>query len=125
MIMKIPKPDPEVVQYFKSIVPSDPRITTRPMFGNLSAFANGNMFMGVYGNDLFVRLSENDQKELLKNKGAGRFEPMPGRPMTGYIVMPKSWRNGQTETVSKWVSLSLEYAAKLPPKKKKATPKKK
>jgi TfoX/Sxy family transcriptional regulator of competence genes len=123
--LKIPKPDPDLVQYFKSIVPDDSRVSTRPMFGNLSAFANGNMFMGVYGNDLFVRLSESDQQELLKNKGAGPFEPMPGRPMKGYIILPKSWRDRQTETLRKWVSLSLEYAAKLPPRKKKAPAKKK
>ena len=81
--------------------------------------------MGVYGNDLFVRLSENDQGELLKNKGAGPFEPMPGRPMKSYYIVPRSWRSGQSETVRKWVSLSLKHAAELPSKKKKATAKKK
>jgi TfoX/Sxy family transcriptional regulator of competence genes len=95
------------------------------MFGNLSAFVNGNMFMGVYGDDLFVRLSETQQSELLKHKGAGPFEPMPGRPMTGYIIMPRSWREDQTSNVKKWVAHSLEFAAKLPPKKKKAVAKKK
>ena len=122
---KIPKPDPQLVEYFKTVVPEDPRVTIRPMFGNISAFVNGNMFMGVYGNDLFVRLSDTQQSELLKNKGAGPFEPMPGRAMTGYIVMPRSWRGDNTSNVKKWVTTSLEFAAKLPPKKKKAATKKK
>jgi hypothetical protein len=74
---------------------------------------------------LFVRLSESNKEELLKNKGAELFEPMPGRPMKGYIILPKSWRDRQTETLRKWVSLSLEYVAKLPPKKKKTPTKKK
>jgi len=123
--LKIAKPDPDLIQYFKTIVPDDPRVTTRPMFGNLSAFVNGNMFMGVYGNDLFVRLSEKEQAELLKNKGAGPFEVMPGRVMSGYIILPKSWKNAQTDAVRKWVKVSLEFAAKLPPKAKKAAVKKK
>jgi len=49
------------------------------MFGNLSAFVNGNMFLGLFGNDLFVRLSSEDQKELLKKKGASVLEPMKGK----------------------------------------------
>ena len=75
--------------------------------------------MGVYGDDLFVRLSNTQQSELLKHKGAGPFEPMPGRAMSGYIVMPRSWREENSSNVKKWVATSLEFAAKLPPKKKK------
>jgi TfoX/Sxy family transcriptional regulator of competence genes len=123
--MKIQKADPVAVEYFKTIVPEDSRVTTRPMFGNLSAFVNGNMFMGIYGKDLFVRLSEPQQEELLKQKGAGPFEVMPGRVMSGYIILPRSWREDETHNVKKWVSLSLEFAAKLPSKKKKPAAKKK
>jgi TfoX/Sxy family transcriptional regulator of competence genes len=123
--MKIAKADPDVVQFFKTIVPEDPRVTIKPMFGNLSAFVNGNMFMGVYGEDLFVRLSETQQSDLLKHKGSGPFEVMPGRVMSGYIIMPKTWREGQKDTLRKWINTSLEFAAKLPPKKKKAAAAKK
>ena len=123
--MKIQKADPVSVEYFKTIVPKDSRVTTRPMFGNLSAFVSGNMFMGVYGKDLFVRLSEPQQEELMKHKGAGLFEVMPGRVMSGYIILPRSWREDEMHNVKKWVSLSLEFAAKLPSKKKKPAAKKK
>jgi len=71
--LKIPKANERTIDFFKSILPSDLGITLRPMFGNLSAFVNGNMFSGVFGEDLFVRLSEEDQKELLKNKSAPFF----------------------------------------------------
>ncbi len=63
------------------------------MFGNLSAFVNGNMFLGLFGNDLFVRLSGEDQLELLKMKGASVLEPMKGKPMKDYIMLPRAWRN--------------------------------
>ena len=87
------------------------------MFGNVSAFVNGNMFAGLYGEDLFVRLSENDSAELLKNRGASPFEPMKGKPMRGYFFIPRSWRQ-QPDQVRAWVSKSLDWTAKLPAKKK-------
>ena len=90
--LKIPHPDKESVDLFQSLVPKDDRVTVRPMFGNISAFVNGNMFFGVFGNDLFVRLSSEDQLELLKNKGSSMLEPMKGKQMKDYVVLPKTWR---------------------------------
>jgi len=60
------------------------------MFGNISALVNGNMFAGFFGNDLFVRLSEESRRELLDKKGASLLEPMKGKPMKEYVVIPKS-----------------------------------
>jgi len=116
--MKIPHPDKESLNAFRSLVPNDPRITVRPMFGNISAFVNGNMFFGVFGNDLFVRLSSEDQLKLLKNKGSSMLEPMKGKPMKDYVVLPKTWR-AKPETLRSWISKSLEWSSKLPPKKAK------
>lgn len=115
--MKIPKPDKASVALFKSLVPEDPKITVRPMFGNISAFVNGNMFFGVFGNDLFVRLSAEDQAELLKKKGASNLEPMKGRPMKDYIILPQAWKD-EKQTMRAWISKSLDWSSKLPPKKK-------
>lgn len=114
--LKIPRPDENSKGFFKSILPNDPRITVRPMFGNIAAFVNGNMFMGLLGSELFVRLSEEDRMELLKEPGASIFEPMKGRPMKEYILIPRSWRN-EPKNVASWVSRSLGWASKLPQKK--------
>ena len=106
------------MKLFRSFVPDDTRIAVRPMFGNLSAFVNGNMFFGIFGTDLFLRLSIEDQKELLKNEGASMLEPMKGKPMKDYFVLPKTWR-AKPETLRSWISKSLEWSSKLPPKKAK------
>jgi TfoX/Sxy family transcriptional regulator of competence genes len=116
--LKIPRPDKESVGLFQSLVPKDDRVTVRPMFGNISAFVNGNMFFGVFGNDLFVRLSGEDQQELLKNKGSSMLEAMKGKPMKDYVVMPKTWR-ARPETLRSWILKSLEWSSKLPAKKSK------
>ena len=116
--MNIPRADESSKEFFRSILPDDPRITIRPMFGNMSAFVNGNMFAGLFGNDLFVRLSEESRKDLLEKKGASLLEPMKGKPMKDYVVLPRAWRN-QSETTRLWIIRSLEWTSKLPPKKTK------
>ncbi len=116
--LKIPRPDKESVDLFQSLVPKDDQVTVRPMFGNISAFLNGNMFFGVFGKDLFVRLSSEDQLELLKNKGSSMLEPMKGKPMKDYVVLPRTWR-ARPEILRSWISKSLEWSSELPAKKAK------
>jgi TfoX/Sxy family transcriptional regulator of competence genes len=116
--MKIPRADEKSKEFFKSFLPEDTRITIRPMFGNISAFVNGNMFAGVFGDDLFFRLSDDDKRELLETKGTSPLEPMKGRPMKDYVVIPKTWHN-QHEKIRRLVTQSLEWTGRLPPKKSK------
>ena len=76
--MPFPRPDDESEKWFEAVLPDDSRIQVKPMFGNLAAFVNGNMFVGVFGADVFVRLPEADRNELLNEDGASAFEPMKG-----------------------------------------------
>jgi TfoX/Sxy family transcriptional regulator of competence genes len=110
----MPRPSEAAREAFRSLVPKDPAVATRPMFGNLAAFVNGNMFTGLFGEDLFVRVSDDDRGRLLKEGGAD-FSPMPGRAMKGYVTLPAGWhkRSGATR---EWVTRSLDYARALPPK---------
>ena len=62
--MKIPKPSDEDKAYFVSIVPEATDVEIKPMFGNLAAFVNGNMFTGLFGPDVGVRLDDADRAEL-------------------------------------------------------------
>ena len=87
------------------------------MFGNVAAFVNGNMFMGLFGQEVFLRLSETDRDRIAR-EGGGTFEPMPGRAMSEYMTIPSKWRS-QPKTVERWVLRSLEFAGQLPPKQKK------
>jgi TfoX/Sxy family transcriptional regulator of competence genes len=86
------------------------------MFGNISAFVNGNMFSGLFGNDIFVRLSDKNRQELLEEKGASLLEPMKGKPMKEYVVVPNAWKN-KPETIRLWLSRSLDWTSTLPPKR--------
>lgn len=119
--MQIPKPTETDKEYFRSIVPDHPHVEIKPMFGNVAAFVNGNMFMGLFGSDVGVRLTENDRSSLLDVEGAGPFGPEE-RPMGEYVALPHGWRD-DAERTADWCQRALEHVAALPPKQKK--PKKK
>jgi TfoX/Sxy family transcriptional regulator of competence genes len=120
---KVPKPDDDTKVFFESVVPEHPDVSTRPMFGNLAAFVNGNMFMGSFGSGIFVRLPEEGRAAVTK-AGGGPFAPMKDRPMGEYVVLPSAWRT-RPARVREWASRSLEWVEELPPKQaKKAAAKK-
>jgi TfoX/Sxy family transcriptional regulator of competence genes len=64
--MSMPRPDEESKAFFASVIPVEPRITIKPMFGNIGSFFNGNMFAGLFGQLIFVRLPETDRSRLLE-----------------------------------------------------------
>ena len=123
----LPKPSEDAKAAFTKLVPGDPRVTLRPMFGNLAAFVNGNMFAGLFGEDLFVRLPDAEAAPIRK-AGGRNFEPMAGRAMTGYVVVPGTWRS-KPEPARGWIKQALAITGKMPAKaaaaKKAAAPKKK
>jgi len=84
------------------------------MFGNLAAFVNGNMFIGLFGDDLFVRVADADRGRLLK-EGGSDFAPMPGRAMKGYVTLPPGWAKREKATRAE-IAHSLDFARALPPK---------
>jgi TfoX/Sxy family transcriptional regulator of competence genes len=83
------------------------------MFGNLAAFVNGNMFCGLFGDGLFVRLPEDERAALLLEPGAGMLEPMAGRPLREYVVLPRAWQ-AQPELLREWLRRGLTWTASLP-----------
>ena len=63
----------------------------RIMFGYPAWFIKGNMFAGLFQDLVFLRLSSGQVAEL---RSAGEvlphLEPMPGRPMKDYHVIPQT-----------------------------------
>ena len=116
---KMPKPSEDTKAFFQKVLPRDGRVHVKPMFGQLAGFVNGNMFTGIYGDSVFVRLGEADRTALLEEEGAELFEPMAGRPMKEYVVLPLAWLD-EPERVREWMERALRVGAALPPKEPKA-----
>jgi TfoX/Sxy family transcriptional regulator of competence genes len=110
----LPKPGEAAKAAFTRLVPDQPNVALRPMFGNLAAFVNGNLFAGLFGEDLFVRLPD-AESVAVKARGGRDFEPMPGRAMKGYVIVPKTWRNQSDATIA-WIKRALELTGAMPPK---------
>src|SRR3954469_23169956 len=104
--MEMPKATEEEKERFRRVVPDHPGVVVKPMFGNLGAFVNGNMFAGLFGADIGVKLAPSDLAELAA-AGGGPFGPVE-RPMTGYLTVP------QGESPAAWMSAALTYVASLP-----------
>jgi len=113
----MPKPTDEDKDLFRSLVPDDPRVEVKPMFGNLGAFVNGNMFMGLFGADVGIKLPEADREALLGEEGAGPFGPEE-RPMGGYVALPPAWRTAPARA-EPWITRALDHVSAAPPKAKK------
>jgi TfoX/Sxy family transcriptional regulator of competence genes len=111
------KSSPELVARFQDALPDDPRVERRSMFGYPAAFVGGNMFAGLHEERCVLRLDDARRAALLAEPGARAFEPMPGRMMREYVVVP-SRLVAERGALMKWLAEAFRYARALPPKAK-------
>jgi TfoX/Sxy family transcriptional regulator of competence genes len=112
--MAMPRPTEATKAAFSKLVPDEPAVTLRPMFGQLSAFVNGNMFCGIFGEELMVRLPETEIATV-KKQGGRDFEPMAGHKMGGYVIVPGDWRAKPAPAVA-LIKKALAYTRAMPAK---------
>src|SRR5258708_4254862 len=108
-----------LVQRFGDVLPDDPEIERRSMFGYPCAFFRGHMFCGLFEDQFIVRLSDAERSVFLKQTGANVFEPMPGRPMKEYVLVPQAVVE-RDALLGGWLRQALDYVGSLPPRLKKA-----
>jgi len=94
----------------------------RMMFGFPVYFINANMFIGLFEDRLFIRLSEELREATERRTGALKhLEPMPGRPMKDYVVLPESLYSKEKEFRA-LISAAADHMRSLPAKVKKVRP---
>jgi TfoX/Sxy family transcriptional regulator of competence genes len=118
------KSSESMVALFEWLLPDDPRVERRIMFGCPMGFANGNLFLGLHEDRLLIRLADDDHEVLVKEHKAKAFEPMPGRKSGKTLVVPEPIA-GEPKALRAWFEKALAHALSLPPKraKKKAAAK--
>lgn len=104
----------EMVERFLAVVPEAPDVNQRSMFGYPSATVGGHMFMSLHRENMILRLPP-DELATFRALGATDFEPMPGRPMTGYAIVPPGVMADDAE-LRQWVDRALAGARAMPPK---------
>jgi TfoX/Sxy family transcriptional regulator of competence genes len=114
--MQWKKTPPELAATFDKAAPKDPKVVRKPMFGYPALFLNGNMFAGTFQDKIVARLAEDARARALK-AGAKHFEPMAGRPMKEYLVVPAA-DVAKPAALAKWIEQAHAYATTLPEKTK-------
>ncbi len=105
----------ELVERFAAVLDAYPAATRKKMFGYPAAFVGGNMATGLFADHWVVRLPD-AEIEPAKAAGAAAFEPMPGKPMKAFVVIPAA-DVADDGAIRGWVDRGLAHAASLPPKK--------
>ena len=115
---KFEKSAPELVARFGAVLDRNaaPDITRRQMFGYPCAWIAGNMLSGLFSEDWWVRVSEEDREALLALPGAHQFEVMPGKAMGRYVVLPPDVAASDAK-VNAWLAKAIDYTRTLPPKR--------
>ncbi|OFW67422.1 MAG: hypothetical protein A2Y74_06285 [Actinobacteria bacterium RBG_13_63_9] len=109
------KPSSELGELLSSAADSFALVERRKMFGGLTLFLNGHMFAGIHGAKIVLRLSAEDRADIQAHSGALPFEPLPGRVMKEYVVVPESvWSH--PDALEQWLSRSIGFVGALSPK---------
>ena len=108
------KSPPELVERFAAVMDGYPDAARRKMFGYPAAFVGGNMATGLFAEHWVVRLPD-AEIEPAKARGAGSFEPMPGKPMKAFVVIPAA-DVADDAKIRGWVERGLAHAGSMPAK---------
>lgn len=106
----------DLVDRFQTFVAGRDDLEPRQMFGYPSGFVGGNLTTGLHKTAWFVRLPADDEAAL-RALGGGSFEPMPGRPMRGYVTLPDGILTDDA-ALDGWVDRSVAFVRTLPSKSK-------
>jgi len=106
--------DEDLAQRVRDVLATRAEVTERKMFGGIAFMVAGNMACGVLGEDLIVRLGDDEGEKALAEDGVRPFD-FTGKPMKG-IVYVSPERTSDDAGLSDWVEAGADYATSLPPK---------
>ncbi len=106
---------PELTARFEHVTDGVDGIARKKLFGEIAGFVNGNLVTGLHAGRWFVRLTGDEKAEALALPGAGPFEPMPGRPMGDYIVLPATVVDDDAALLP-WLDRAVAVGRALKPK---------
>jgi hypothetical protein len=98
----------------RDLIGDEPGLIEKKMFGGLAMMLDGNMAVGVQGENLIVRTAPEQYEQLLAERGARPFD-MTGRPMRGWLLVDPDG-NTEDDDLRRWVARGVEFARSLPAK---------
>jgi TfoX/Sxy family transcriptional regulator of competence genes len=107
--------DETLAEEIRRQLQSQTAIVEKRMFGGVGFLVNGNMSVGVYKDELIVRLPPDETEAALKKPGARIFD-ITGRPMKGWLMIGRTGLQ-KPKTLEEWIRRGVLYASTLPKKK--------
>lgn len=125
MAEKWPAMDKALEERMDTLMSAMP-VRRKKMFGTSAWFmeSNDQMFAGVWGDGVTIRLGVDETRTLVESGEAGRFDPMGGRPMKEYVSVDGE-KIAEDAELLEWLERGAGYASTLAAKVKKPRKKKK
>jgi TfoX/Sxy family transcriptional regulator of competence genes len=106
--------DEELAKRIRAIVGRRAGVSEKKMFGGIAFLVGGNMFCGVVGSDLMVRVGPDAYEATLARPHARPMD-FTGRPMKGLVyVSPEGIVSA--DDLRAWVDQGLRFGRSFPPK---------
>jgi TfoX/Sxy family transcriptional regulator of competence genes len=89
----------------------------KKMMGGLTFMVNGKMCVGIFKEDLMVRLNPDLLDEMIEKNGCREMD-FTGKPMKSYVLVSPEAVESEKE-LAYWVNLALDYNSIAKASKKK------
>ena len=106
--------DESLAARIREVLDRQSGIEEKKMFGGVGFLLNGNMLVGVWKENLVVRIGPDAYEGALTEPSVVEFD-ITGRPMKGFVFVDAPGTRTTTQ-VKRWVDLGLTFARSLPPK---------
>ena len=106
--------DEDLARRVREQLAAEPGVTEKAMFGGLAFLLNGNMAVGLSGEELMVRVGPNASDDALERPHTRPFD-MTGRPMKGWILVAPEGVADERQLAG-WVAQGVGFARSLPAK---------
>ena len=107
--------DADLAERVREQLAAEPAVTEKAMFGGLAFLLQGNMAVGLSGEELMVRVGPDASDAALARPHTRPFD-MTGRPMKGWILVERAGIETEPE-LNRWVRQGVAFARSLPPKR--------
>jgi TfoX/Sxy family transcriptional regulator of competence genes len=107
--------DEDLAERVRDLLSARNSVTEKKMFGGIAFLLAGNMAVGVRGDDLLVRLAEEDAQKALGEVAVRPFEMGSRRQPKGWVLVGPE-RLSDDAGLGEWVDAGADYAASLPAK---------
>jgi TfoX/Sxy family transcriptional regulator of competence genes len=106
--------DEALADRVRELLSARAEVSERKMFGGIAFMVSGNMACGILGEDLIVRLGDEEAEKALEEDGVRPFD-FTGRPMKTTVYVSAE-RTSDDAGLAEWVEAGAGFAASLPPK---------